>query len=89
MSEVDDGARGEVGIVITAVERGAGRVRVVFDDVRVEDGAAHRRWRPIALFTWNEYEESALSEMSLSTEEFAAIGEAVVARLQALRNRGR
>lgn len=81
MSEVDDGARGDVGIVITAVERGAGCVRVVFDDVRVENGAAHRHWRPIRLFTWNEYDESALSEMSLSTEEFAAIGEMVVARL--------
>lgn len=87
MSEVDDGARGDVGIVITAVERGAGRVRMVFDDVRVEGGAAHQHWRPITLFTWNEYDESALSEMSLSTDEFAAIGEMVVARLQALRKR--
>lgn len=87
MSEVDDGTRGDVGIVITAVDRGSGRVRMILDDVSAEGGAAQRRWRPVVLFTWNEYEEPALSELSLSTEEFAAIGEMVVARLQALRKR--
>jgi hypothetical protein len=87
MSEVDDGARGEVGIVISAVERGGGRVRLVFDDVVAEKAVASRCWRAGALFTWNEYEESALSEMTLSAEDFAAIGEMVVARLQALRKR--
>lgn len=87
MCEVDDGVRGEIGIVISAVERGVGRVRVVFDDVRAEGGATNRCWRPITLFTWNEYDESALAEMALAAEEFAAIGEAVVARLQAIRGR--
>ena len=88
MSEVDDGVRGDVGIVISTVERGNGRVRLVFDDVVAEAGAPSRRWRAVTLFTWKDHDESALSEMSLSTEDFAAIGEMVVARLQALRKRG-
>jgi hypothetical protein len=86
MSEVDDGIRGDVGIVISAVERPNGRVRVIFDDVLWENGPKPR-WSPRTLFTWNEYEESALSEMALSPSDFAAIGEAVVARIQALRKR--
>jgi len=87
MSEVDDGTRGEVGVVVSAVEQGAGRVRLIFDDVVAEGRPLPQNWRPVVLFTWNEYDESALSEMSLSTDEFAAIGEMVVARLQALRKR--
>jgi hypothetical protein len=87
MSDVDDGVRGEVGIVISVVERDGGRVRVIFDDVRSEGGSPARHWRETALFTWNEYEEADLSEMSLSSGDFAQIGEAVVARLQAMRKR--
>jgi hypothetical protein len=87
MSEVDDGARGEFGIVVSVVERDDGRARIIFDDVVSEGGTPARRWRSTVLFTWNEYAESALSAMSLSTDEFAQIGELVVARLQALRKR--
>ena len=87
MAVVDDGIRGEVGIVISAVDRADGRVRVVFDDVAATGDSKDREWRPTALFTWNEYADADLTGMSLSMQDFAAIGEVVVARLQALRKR--
>lgn len=81
MDEVDDGIRGEVGIVISAVERANGRLRLVLDDVR----PAGAGWRPFCLFTWNDYDLHDFANMSLSDEDFQLIGQMVVARIAALR----
>ena len=89
MSEVDDGVRGEVGIVVSAVERENGRVRLVFDDVAATSTEPPQEWRSTCLFTWNEYDPDDLADMNLSDEDFQRIGEMVVARIHALRRPGR
>lgn len=85
MAEVDDGARGTVGIVISAVDREDGQVRLIFDDVAVASGAATQEWRATCLYTWNEYDADDLANMNLSDEDYQRIGEMVVARIAALR----
>lgn len=81
MDEEDDGIRGEVGIVVSAVERPNGRLRLVLDDAK-PDGA---EWRPFCLFTWHDYDPRDFAGMNLSDQGFQRIGEMVVARIAALR----
>ena len=84
MTEVDDGVRGKVGIVISAVERDSGRIRLAFDDVTATSTESPQHWRATSLFTWNEYDPADIENMSLSDEDFQNIGEMVVARIHAL-----
>ena len=81
MDEVDDGIRGEVGIVVSVVERTNGRLRLVLDDAK----PAGADWRPFCLFTWNDYDPRDFADMNLTSEDFQRIGEMVVARIAALR----
>lgn len=89
MTEVDDGIRGSVGIVISAVERDSGRIRLVFDDAAATSSAAPQQWQAVHLFTWNEYDPADIENMGLSDEDFQNIGEMVVARIHALRSQKR
>jgi hypothetical protein len=84
MTDVDDTIRGKVGIVISAVARDSGRIRLVFDDVAATSTESPQHWRATCLFTWNEYDPADIENMSLSDEDFQNIGENVVARIHAL-----
>ena len=83
MADVDDGIRGEIGIVVSAVERTNGRLRLVLEDVE----PAGAEWRPFCLFTRHDYDPRDFAEMNLSDQDFQHIGEMVVARIAALRRR--
>ena len=89
MTDVDDGIRGNVGIVISAVERDSGRIRLAFDDVTATSTESPQHWRATSLFTWNEYDPADIENMSLSNEDFQNIGKMMVARIHAFRSQKR
>lgn len=67
-----------VGIYLEEI--GGKRLRLVFDDL--EGGLEN--WRKRCLFTFIEVDKGEAQSFQLSREAYAAIGDAVVARLLAL-----
>jgi hypothetical protein len=81
--EPDDGARGETGLAVSIVERADGKAGVVFDDIKREGSEAPFHWSTEWFFTRIEFDLTDLVECQLEQEDFAIIGQAVVARLAA------
>ena len=63
-----------------------GRLRLVFDDVVAESDQWPQFWRSHVFVTHNDYEAERLRSMGLSENQFAQIGELVVAHLLAVNN---
>ena len=60
------------------------QLRLIFDDVIADSDRWPQVWRSHVFFTHNDYNAERLCAMNLSENQFAQIGEAVVARLLAL-----
>jgi hypothetical protein len=75
-------ARNGVAVCLRRLEDG--RLRLIFDDVVADTDQWPQSWRSHVFFTHNDYDEQQLCGMRLSENQFAQIGEAVVARLLAL-----
>ncbi len=82
----DDGHREGPGVVASLLETSEGRLCHVLDDVQYRPGEDTSSWNADQFFTAREYSKADLAEGSLSTEEFAQIGENIVMRLLALRS---
>lgn len=85
--ENDDRRRAEHGIVVTLVDGDDGTSRVVMDDVMSARPIRETSWSFEVFYTHKRYRSADLDDMSLSRDEFAAIGEAIMARLLALNGR--
>jgi hypothetical protein len=77
-------ARNGVAVCLRRLE--SGQLRLIFDDVVAESDRWPQSWRSHVFFTHNDYDAQQLCSMRLSENQFAQIGEAVVARLLALNN---
>jgi len=75
-------ARKGVAVCLRRLENG--RLRLIFDDVIAESDQWPQSWRSHVFFTENDYDAQLLCTMGLSENQFAQIGEAVVARLLAV-----
>lgn len=81
----DDGERAEFGVNASVITAGEDRIRLVFDDVAQGDSSQNRAWEHRCFYTSIELDRQVFEESALSDQELAAIGQALVARLTALR----
>lgn len=82
---IDSGTRSKYAVCATLKETPEGDFQIVLQDIRSESSNPGE-WRHFVFFTDMTFErESALSH-SLSDEDYMAVGQAVMARLVALRN---
>ncbi len=80
---MDDGARGSIGVTVSAMELGNGRVRIHFDDVDHVEGKTARGWKHRVFVTSLELDGSLFDEASLTDEEFAGLGRTLLGYLSA------
>lgn len=80
----DDRVRDKFAIGISIREEEA-RVELILDDLELIQGTSPPRWRQWAYFTYFGLDPKSFEESELSEKQFAAIGRAVVVRLNALR----
>lgn len=84
---IDGGTRSKYAVCASLEETPEGEIRIVLDDLR-SVGPLPGAWRHFAFFTEMILDrESALSH-SLTDEDYMALGQAVMARLVALRSLG-
>jgi hypothetical protein len=78
------GHRARRGVAICLRPLEGGRLCLIFDDVVADSDQWPQLWRSHVFFTQKDYEAQQFQSMGLSENQFAQIGEAVVARLLAL-----
>ena len=83
--ETDNGIRGKNGVVLSLLDLGNNKLRIVMDDVSNKSGSSKEPWKHEVVVTWKDYDEKEIIENSLSDEELAGLGAYVVARLAASR----
>jgi hypothetical protein len=81
----DDGIRQGFAVGISLDQRVDGMLRLVLDDLEATDGSGSN-WRQWAFFTSIDLPLEKAKAHRLSEREYAAVGEAVLARLVALRS---
>lgn len=71
--------------VVTFIKQAEGQdISLVFNDVTATSESDNPNWRHDAQFTFNNYNENELKDMSLSKEQYAEIGENLILRLLAI-----
>ena len=80
----DDRRRNSVGVVACAVPLEGGRVRLCFDDVKVQLPHWPQEWHTETLYTLLECDAGAFANTKFSERQLADIGLTLVARLAAL-----
>lgn len=86
--EFDDKIRANKGIAVSLRDMKDGTTRIFMDDVSNSDITNPISWSFDSFYTFTpEFKNELINEMSLSKEELANIGSAVVARLLALNGR--
>lgn len=85
--DTDDGQRPRMGVVVTLLDIGDGRIRLIMDDVSSDDLRRETSWKHEWFFTRMQFDSEATDEMRLSADTYRAIGESVMARLLALNGR--
>ena len=80
---IDNGIRGKNGVVLSLLDVGNNKLRIVMDDVSNESGSNKSPWNHEIVVTWKDYDEKEILDNTLSDEELAGIGAYVVARLVA------
>jgi hypothetical protein len=78
------GLRARRGVTVSLRRLENGQLRLIFDDVVADSEQWPQSWRSHVFFTHNDYDAERLCTMGLSENQFAQIGEAVVARLLTL-----
>ena len=81
---IDDRRRNSSGVVACAVALEGGRVRLCFDDVKVQSPNWPMAWQTDTLFTWLECDAEAFAKTEFTERQLADIGLTLVARLAAL-----
>lgn len=80
----DDGIRSRSGVVACLREIDSCTLRLIFDDVTTDDPHHPVDWTTNVLYTFNDYNKDEMVALNLSQEEFAMIGENLIARLLSL-----
>jgi hypothetical protein len=85
--EKDDGTRPSFGVVVSLLDEGDGKSRLIMDDVRSQNPLRATIWEFDAFYTHMSHDNVALDDMALTDEDYRGIGIALVARLLALNGR--
>jgi hypothetical protein len=85
--EMDDEVRPALGVVVSLMDRGDGRSRLILDDVRSRTPQRTTAWGFDAFYTQKSHNNADLDDMALTDEEYRDIGVALVVRLLALNGR--
>ena len=85
--EPDDGKRPPFGVLVSLLDVGGGRSRVILDDVRSAAPQRETTWRFDAFYTHKHLDKAQADRMQLSDAEYRDFGIAVMARLLALNDR--
>ena len=85
--EADDGKRPTLGVVVSLLDLGNGRCRIILDDVHSDSPQRETSWRFDCFYTHKPLDSRQLDAMALSAGEYQGLGEAVLARLLALNGR--
>jgi len=85
--ETDDGKRPTLGVVVSLLDLGNGKCRVILDDVRSGQPQRETSWQFASFYTDKRLDSRQLDAMSLPEAEFQELGAAVLARLLALNGR--
>lgn len=83
--EQDDLIREQFAVGISVREE-EGQLELILDDLERVEGSSPARWKQWAYFTCFRLEPEVFEESELSEKQLAAIGRAVVVRLNALRS---
>ncbi|GAB1268086.1 hypothetical protein NBRC116493_13390 [Aurantivibrio infirmus] len=88
--ECDDKVRAEKGLAVCLRDMGNGKSRIFIDDILSENTENPITWKFDTFYTFTpEFFNGSIDEMSLTEDDFANIGAAVVARLLALNSRAK
>jgi hypothetical protein len=80
----DDGARPNLGVVVSLLDTGGGKCRVILDDVRSAAPQRDTSWSFDLFHTHKILDADAVRNMELSDDEYRGLGVAIMARLIAL-----
>jgi hypothetical protein len=80
----DDGARPNLGVVVSLLDTGGGKCRVILDDVRSAAPQRETIWSFDLFYTHKILDADAVRRMELSDDEYRGLGIAIMARLIAL-----
>jgi hypothetical protein len=80
----DDGARPSLGVVVSLLDTGGGKCRVILDDVRSAAPQRDTSWSFDLFYTHKILDVDAVRKMELSDDEYRGLGIAIMARLIAL-----
>jgi hypothetical protein len=81
----DTGKRGGYAVGVSLDDTNADTVRLIFDDLEFAGGEPNT-WKQWAFFTYMDIPRKRAVEHELTEREYAAIGEALLARIVALRS---
>jgi hypothetical protein len=85
--EADDGKRPTLGVVLSLLDLGNGKCRVILDDVRSGQPQRETSWQFTSFYTDRRFDSPQLDAMSLPGADYQELGVAVLARLLALNGR--
>jgi hypothetical protein len=85
--DADDGKRPTLGVVVSLLDLGDGKCRVILDDVRSDRPQRETTWQFDCFYTHKRLDSCQLDAMTLPEAEYRGLGEAVLARLLALNGR--
>ena len=86
--ESDDRIRSSNGVVCCLREIGDGNLRLVLDDVTNDKKDTSGHWEHDAVFTWKDFDENEITNLSVSNEVLADFGLNILTRLVARRKHG-
>jgi hypothetical protein len=82
--ELDDGKRGKAAVGVSIREVDAGNLRISFDDLLRTDDTKLPEWKMYSFYTHFDLSKAAVFDHALTDEEYARIGQTLMARLAAL-----
>lgn len=87
--QADDGTRPHLGVVVSLLDLGSGKYRVILDDVRSAAPRRETTWSFDLFYTHKVLDADAVDEMKLPDDEYRDFGIAIMARLLALTGRAK
>lgn len=81
---LDDGKRGKTAVGVSIRETDTGELRISFDDLKRAEDTKLPNWRMWSFYTHFDLSKDEVLGHALTDEEYARIGQTVLARLAAL-----
>lgn len=82
--ELDDRKRGQTAVGVSLRETADGKLRISFDDLERANGTELPEWRMRSFYTHFELPKEQVVGHGFTDEEYARIGQTLMARLAAI-----